>query len=271
MSRDHAIRQSISEFNKTVLESVSNLVPAVKLQIAFYEQYGIPGLMSFCDTLRNAAAMGFLVIVDAKRGDISSTAAAYANALLGRTEALGAVEPVFDADSATVSPFLGRDSLQPFVEACDTYGKGIFVLVKTSNLGSRDLQDQTTGPLEEPLYCTVARMVDLLGLNLVGKSGYSSVGAVVGATFPEEAARLRALMPRAIFLVPGYGTQGGTAESALACFNSGGLGAIVSASRSITYSHDDARMSRARFVELVRSNATRMVEDFNRVLQVQSR
>lgn len=256
-----AVRCAIASFNQAVIEAVNEVVPAVKLQIAFYEQYGLPGLHAFEDTIRLARDFGLIVIVDAKRNDISSTAQAYANAFLGRTNIFGHLEAIFDVDCITVSPFLGRDSLIPFINACADYGKGIFVLVKTSNPGSVDLQDQELAAGGEPLYKGLAKMVDVCGRKVVGESGYSSIGAVVGATFPEEARELRRLMPQAIILVPGYGAQGGTAEGAAACFNNDRRGAVVNASRSIIYSHDRQDVSRDEFKRTVRTSAEEMTKE----------
>jgi orotidine-5'-phosphate decarboxylase len=259
--RAEAVRYAITSFNQAVIEAVNEVVPAVKLQIAFYEQYGLPGLHAFEDTIRLAKDVGLIVIVDAKRNDISSTAQAYANAFLGRTNIFGHLEAIFDVDCITVSPFLGRDSLIPFINTCADYGKGIFVLVKTSNPGSVDLQDQQVTGTSEPLYKRLAKMVDDCGRKIVGEFGYSSIGAVVGATFPQEARELRQLMPRAIILVPGYGAQGGTAEGAAACFNSDRRGAVVNASRSIIYSHDHQNVSRAEFKRSVRLSADEMTKE----------
>ncbi len=260
---------AISAFHEQVLDAVGPLVPAVKLQVAFYEQHGIPGMQAFADTIAMARSHGLVVLVDAKRNDIDSTAQAYANAFLGRTPSLGRLLPAFDVDCITVSPFLGRDSLEPFVETCAEHGKGIFVLVKTSNPGSADIQDSPApqgGTISEQL----ARLVDELGGGLVGAEGYSSIGAVVGATFPHEAQRLRQLMPNAIILVPGYGAQGGTADGAAANFNADGLGAVVNASRSVTYDFGDVEISEEDFIERVRNSVIRMVDDINGALAVRT-
>ncbi|MCI0559701.1 MAG: orotidine-5'-phosphate decarboxylase [Nitrososphaera sp.] len=261
------VRAAIKSFCEAVLDVVSPLVPAVKPQIAFYEQYGVGGLEALEDTIRAAKERGLLVIVDAKRSDIASTAEAYANAFLGRTSVFGTHCPIYDVDCITVSPFLGRDSLEPFVSVCVESGKGIFVLVKTSNRGSADIQDQVLSSTGRPLYEAVASFVDVLGRQLVGSSGYSAIGAVVGATFPEEARRLRDLMPRAIILVPGYGAQGGTAQDAIACFNKDGLGAIVNASRSITYAFPNRAVSREQFMQAVHANTTRMIGEITHALK----
>ena len=263
---DTAIRRIITGFHALIIESVSGLVPAVKLQIAFYEQYGVPGLQALMDTIGIAKQNGLIVIIDAKRNDIASTAEAYANAFLGRTEVFGKRITAFDADCITVSPFLGRDSLMPFVRNCIDYEKGMFVLVKTSNVGSADLQDQRVGGDGEPIYRLLAGMVDELSIECVGDCGYSSIGAVVGATFPQEARELRRLMPHSFILVPGYGAQGGTAEDAAACFNRDGSGAVVNASRSITHMEDEPPRSRIEFMAAVRQRVLRMAADLQRVV-----
>jgi orotidine-5'-phosphate decarboxylase len=246
---------AITEFHELVLDATADLIPAVKPQLAFYEQYGIAGMQAFENTVRAAQRRGLLVIADGKRNDISSTAEAYANAYLS--------DAAFDCDALTVTPYLGRDSLAPFVKACKKHGKGLFVVLKTSNPGSRDFQDQRIEATGRPLYESIASALDELGEDLVGESGYSSIGAVIGATFPEEGRRLRELMPRAQILVPGYGAQGGSAQAAAECFNDDGLGAIVSSSRGATYAFGDPEISRDAFVSSVREKAQLMIDDVN--------
>jgi orotidine-5'-phosphate decarboxylase len=246
---------AICEFHELVLDAVADLVPAVKPQLAFFEQYGVPGMQAFENTVRAAKQRGLLVIADGKRNDISSTAEAYANAYLGGD--------VFDCDALTVTPYIGRDSLMPFVEACKKHAKGLFVILKTSNPGSKDFEDQPLEATGRPLYEKIARVLNELGEGLVGQSRYSSIGAVIGATFPKEGHRLRKLMPRALILVPGYGAQGGSAKAAAECFNEDGLGAIVNSSRGITYAFGDPDISRDDFVHLVRDNTHRMIDEVN--------
>lgn len=258
-ARDIA-RSTISDFHELVLDAIAGLVPAVKPQLAFFEQYGVGGMEAFENTVQAARQRGLLVIADAKRNDISSTAEAYAKAFLS--------DQAFDADAMTVTPYLGRDSLLPFVELCVKNGKGLFVVLKTSNPGSRDFQDQLLQSTGQPLYETVARTIDELGHNQIGESGYSPIGAVIGATFPAEARRLRELLPHSFIVVPGYGAQGATGQSAAACFHSNGLGAIVNSSRGITYSGSDLNLSRQEFVKLVRENTRRMIEDVTSALSV---
>lgn len=252
----------ISDFHEVILDAVADLVPAVKPQLAFYEQYGLAGLEGFEKTVNAARERGLLVINDAKRNDISSTAEAYANAFLGNA--------AFYSDCITVTPYLGRDSLEPFVSACARHGKGIFVVLKSSNPGSRDFQDQPLEATGRPLYETIAGMIEEIGKDSVGQSGYSSIGAVVGATFPEDGRQLRALMPHAFILVPGYGAQGGSAESAAACFHENGLGAVVSSSRGITYAHASCDISRWAFSQLVRERTRRMIEQIVRAASMRA-
>lgn len=261
------MRSALSDFHRIIIDVIAPLVPAVKLQIAFYEQYGLSGLAAFVDTIRLAKEKDLIVIVDAKRNDIASTAKAYANAFLGCSNIIGSDRKIFDVDCITVSPFLGKDSLQPFVETCGEYGKGIFVLVKTSNPGSVDIQDQCLSSTGSPLYEKLAKMVDEIGSDMIGKFGYSSIGAVVGATFPEEALQLRELMPKAIILVPGYGSQGGSAKDSVRCFNQDGLGAVVNASRSITYELKSKDIGLDEFTEMVQERALNMIQDINMALE----
>jgi orotidine-5'-phosphate decarboxylase len=251
---------AIGEFHELVLDAVADLVPAVKPQLAFFEQYGVAGIQAFENTVLAAKKRGLLVIADGKRNDISSTAEAYAHAYLS--------PDVFDCDAMTVTPYMGRDSLMPFVEACKKHGKGLFAILKTSNPGSRDFEDQPLESTGRPLYEKIAGALNELGEGLVGASGYSSMGAVIGATFPEEGRRLRELMPKALILVPGYGTQGGSAKAAAECFNDDGLGAIVNSSRGITYAFADPDISRDAFVRSVREKTLRMIEDINRAVSL---
>lgn len=219
------LADAIVKFNKGIIDGVHDLVPAVKPQFAFYIQHGPDGVKAFEETCAYARAKGLIVIADAKCNDIGSTAEAYAEAFLNN----------FDCDAVTVNPYLGYDGVKPFVEICKKRGKGIFVLVKTSNPSSSDLQDRMT---EDKLrnYEIVAQLLESWGADEVGASGYTSIGAVVGATYPDEAKRLRKLMPHAYFLVPGYGAQGGKAADVKACFNKDGFGALINSSRDIIFS-----------------------------------
>ena len=261
------IRSIVTDFHELVIDAVANLVPAVKPQLAFFEQYGSAGIEAFENAVAFAKQRGLLVIADGKRNDISSTAEAYAAAFLGEADILGYKHRVFDADAATVTPYLGRDSLTPFTDACAQYGKGLFVVLKTSNPGSRDFQDQPVAATGRPRYESIAATVNDLGSSLIGDSGYSSIGAVIGATFPEDGRKLRTLMPQALILVPGYGAQGGSAESAAACFNDDRLGAVVSSSRGITYKYPSPDLPCHAFVAAVRENTLRMIDDITTALK----
>lgn len=223
--------QAILHFNKTLIDALCDIVPAVKPQSAYYEMYGVEGIKCLKETIDYARKQGMYVILDAKRGDIGATSEAYARAYLGETGLGSREEAAFDADCLTVNPYLGTDGVKPFADQCAAHKKGIFVLVKTSNQSSGELQDLKSGG--RFIYEHMADLVKEWGADLIGTHGYSSVGAVVGATYPEQAEALRAQMPHTYFLVPGYGAQGGKAADVAKSFNRDGLGAIVNASRSI--------------------------------------
>ena len=222
--------EAIWRYNKGIVDAVYDLVPAVKPQIAMYEQFGIPGLVAFKKTIDYCKEKGLVVIGDVKRGDIGSTSAAYAVAHLGRVQVGGSRIPLFNEDFATVNPYLGTDGIKPFVDVCREEKKGLFILVKTSNPSSGEFQDQLIDG--RPLYERVGEQVAKWGADCMGDS-YSYIGAVVGATYPEMGRTLRAIMPKAYILVPGYGAQGGTGKDLKPFFNPDGLGAIVNSSRGI--------------------------------------
>lgn len=222
---------AIWEYNKGIVDAVYDLIPAVKPQIAMYEQFGIPGLEAFKKTVDYCKEKGLVVIGDIKRGDIGSTSTAYAIGHLGKVQIGSKKLAGFDEDFVTVNPYLGTDGVKPFVDVCKEEKKGIFVLVKTSNPSSGEFQDQKIDG--KPLYEIVGEHVDKWGSDCVGESGYSYVGAVVGATYPEMGKVLRKVMPKSYILVPGYGAQGGTAADLKPYFNEDGLGAIVNSSRGI--------------------------------------
>lgn len=215
---------AIERFCAGVIDAVAGIVPAVKPQIAYFERYGHGGVAAYERVCRLAAQAGLVVIGDVKRGDIGSTAAEYAAAHLGNTA----------ADAVTVNSYFGADGITPFVQAALPAGKGLFVLVRTSNPSAAAIQDLTDA-VGKPLYEHVAAQVAQIGESCVGQRGYSAVGAVVGATWPQQARTLREIMPQHIFLVPGYGAQGATAADCAAAFKSDGTGAIVNASRSVIY------------------------------------
>lgn len=259
---------AILEFNKQIIDVVAPLVPAIKPQIAFYEQYGPPGLEAFLQTVRYAKSRGLVVIVDAKRGDIDSTAQAYANSLLGTTPLFGSNTPCYDVDCITVNPFLGEDSLIPFIETCEKYGKGIFILAKTSNPGSDDFQNLSVDgkTITTRVAELISKHAEKTLRTATGKNphGYSNIGAVVGATFPEEARQLRKQLPHSIFLVPGIGSQGGTAEEVGVFFNADGLGAIVNASRGIVFSKQGKEGK--QYLSLIEQETKKLVQAINAAL-----
>lgn len=223
---------AILTFNKKIIDHVYDVVPSVKVQIAYYEQYGTAGLDAFRETCRYAKEKGLIVIIDAKRNDIGATASRYATAFLGETNVGGETYEALPSDILTVNGYLGSDGIVPFTDECKKHGKGVFVLVKTSNPSSGELQNLK---LEDgrTVYECMGDMVEQWGEGTVGKYGYSAVGAVVGATYPEETKALRARLPHTFFLVPGYGAQGANAEMLKNCFDKNGLGGIVNNSRGI--------------------------------------
>lgn len=225
--------EAIWQFNKGIVDAVYDLVPAVKPQIAMYEQFGIEGLIAYKKTIDYCKSKGLIVIGDIKRGDIGSTSAAYAVGHLGKVMVGETAYAPFDEDFATVNPYLGTDGVKPFIDICNEEKKGIFVLVKTSNPSSGEFQDRLLSDADNrPLYEAVGRKVDEWGKGCMGES-YSYVGAVVGATYPEMGKILRDIMPKSFILVPGYGAQGGKGADLVHFFNKDGLGAIVNSSRGI--------------------------------------
>ena len=259
-----AVAEALWRFNRGIIDAVHDIVPAVKPQLAFYERYGVAGLKAYARTATYAQAAGLLVIADGKRNDIGSTAGAYAEAFLGTPRVFDrSAAGDFTADALTVNPFLGSDGIQPFVDCARQHGRGVFVLVKTSNPSAGELQDlQIDG---RPLYEHLGALVETWGASSRGRSGYSSVGAVVGATWPAQAARLRALMPHTLFLVPGYGAQGATAADVACCFDAQGHGALINASRSIIFAWRAepyaSRYGETRYGTAAREAAQRMGDD----------
>lgn len=249
--------EALCRFNFGLIDALCDIVPAVKPQMAYYEMYGLSGLIALKKTIDYAKEKGMYVILDGKRNDIGSTAEAYAESYLGSSVIdETASYHDFDADSLTVSPYLGTDGVMPFVKKCEQNGKGIFVLVKTSNPSSGELQDLVSDG--KKIYEKMAELVNKWGETTVGESGYSAVGAVVGATYPEQAETLRKLMPKTYFLVPGYGAQGGTAEDVAKSFNSDGLGAIVNSSRGIMCAYQKKNMPGEAFADCAREEAISM-------------
>lgn len=262
--------KAILEFNTRLIDSVYDIIPAIKPQIAFYEMFGTYGIDVFNKTCKYAKEKNMIVIADIKRGDIGSTAAGYSNAYLGKTK-IGEEEiPIFDVDFVTVNPYLGIDGIIPFIEDCKKYGKGIFILVKTSNKSSGELQDLILEN-KQKIYENVGSLVSKWGEELIGKEGYSSIGAVVGATYPEQLQSLRKIMPHSYFLIPGYGAQGGKANDIALGF-SNGLGGIVNASRSLmtAYKQDKWKdeYTEEEFEQATRKEAIRMRDELNLAIKI---
>lgn len=256
--------EAIWEYNKGLIDALYDIVPAVKPQSAFYEMYGLCGEEILHRTISYAKEKGLYVILDVKRNDIGSTAEAYSKAYLGKCEVDGELYDACGVDCITVNPYLGTDGVQPFIEDCKKYDKAIFTLVKTSNPSSGEFQDKIMD--EKTLFETVAKRVDEWNSDTIGKSGYGAVGAVVGATYPEQAKILRSIMPKSYFLVPGYGAQGGGAQGVKPCFNADGLGAIVNSSRGIMCAYKKGDWKEEQFAEAARAEAIRMKEDLISVL-----
>jgi orotidine-5'-phosphate decarboxylase len=253
---EKTIAESLLAYNRTIIDAVYDLIPAVKPQIAMYERYGLPGLRAYVDTIDYAQSKGLIVIGDIKRGDIASTAAAYAYHIGGLDGST-----TWQQDMVTLNPYLGHDSITPFLDVCAKRDKGIFILVKTSNPGSGDLQDLKLAS-GLTVYEHVADLVCEWGKSLIGKQGYSKVGAVVGATYPQQGAALRKRMPSTFFLVPGYGAQGGTGKDLKDFFDNEGLGCIVNSSRGIIAAwKQDAKYSEKNVGEAARQAVLAMKKD----------
>ncbi len=259
--------EAIWQFNKEIVDKTYDLIPAVKPQIAMYEQFGIPGIMAFKKTVDYCKSKDLVVIGDIKRGDIGSTSAAYATGHIGKVQ-IGAnkIAP-FDEDFVTLNPYMGADSITPFIDVCKEEKKGLFILVKTSNPSSGDFQDQMVG--DRPVYELVGEKVAQWGETCMGDS-YSYVGAVVGATYPEMGKTLRKIMPKAYILVPGYGAQGGQGKDLVHFFNEDGLGAIVNSSRGIIAAYKQekyAKFGEENFADASRAAAEEMIADITGALE----
>ena len=257
--------EAIWQFNKQIVDKTWDLIPAVKPQIAMYEQFGIPGMVAYKKTVDYCKSKGLVVIGDVKRGDIGSTSAAYAVGHLGKVQVGSQKIAGFDEDFATVNPYLGSDGIEPFIKVCKEEKKGIFVLVKTSNPSSGEFQDQLING--KPLYELVGEKVAQWGMEYMGES-YSYVGCVVGATYPEMGKVLRKVMPKTYILVPGYGAQGGTADSLRPYFNEDGLEAIVNSSRGIIAAYKQekyAKFGAENFADASRAAVIDMIEDIRSI------
>lgn len=260
MATFEGVAEQIIEFNMNIIDKVCDIVPAVKVQVAYYEQYGFEGLRAFDYTVNYAKGRDMFVIADCKRNDIGSTAKCYSTAYLGITDINGKKIPAFPADMLTVNGYLGTDGIAPFLDDIKAYDKGIFVLVKTSNPSSGELQNLK---LEsgEYLYERMGKLVEGWGSDRIGKYGYSDVGAVVGATHPEEAERLRKQLKNTFFLIPGYGAQGGNAQMLKCCFDERGLGGIVNNSRGIICAYRKPAYSGMSYAEAARAACIDMQQD----------
>lgn len=257
--------EAIWQYSKGIIDTTYDLIPAVKPQIAMYEQFGVPGLQAFKKTVDYAKEKDLVVIGDVKRGDIGSTSAAYAVGHLGKVQVGSKKYSLFDEDFATVNPYLGTDGIKPFVDVCKEENKGLFILVKTSNPSSGEFQDRLIDG--RPLYEWVGEQVAKWGEDHMGND-YSYIGAVVGATYPEMGKVLRKVMPKSYILVPGYGAQGGTAEGLKPYFNEDGLGAIVNSSRGIicAYKQDKyAKFGAENYADASRQAVIDMIEDINSI------
>ncbi len=259
--------EAIWLFNKAIVDATYDLIPAVKPQIAMYEQFGVPGVEVFKRTVDYCKEKGLIVIGDVKRGDIGSTSTAYAVGHLGSIEIAGKTFVPFDEDFATVNPYLGTDGVKPFVDVCNSNDRGIFVLVKTSNPSSGEFQDRIIDG--KPLYEHVADKVNEWGAASMD-GNYSNVGAVVGATYPEQGEILRKKMPKTFILVPGYGAQGGKGADLVHFFNSDGLGAIINSSRGIIAAYQNekyASFGDKNFADASRQAVIDMREDIKSALK----
>ena len=254
-----AAAQAILAYNKEIIDAICDIVPAVKPQAAYYEMYSWQGMWALCETIKYAQEKGMIVIMDGKRNDIGSTMQAYAKAHLGVSEVNGKELSAFGSDMLTVNGYLGSDGIEPLLPICDEKDKGIFVLVKTSNPSSGELQDQKIG--DKSIYETMGAMCEQWGEKTQNSYGYSRVGAVVGATYPQQLSEMRQKMPHTFFLVPGYGAQGGGANDVAGAFDKNGLGAIVNSSRAILTAWKKAGTDGKDFAQQARKAALTMKED----------
>ena len=264
------VAKAIVEFNKALIDEIYDVIPAIKPNVAFYEMYGLEGMKAFEETCKYAKEKGMIVIADIKRGDIGSTAKAYSNAFLGKTKIGEREESIYDVDFVTLNPYLGIDGIKPFIEDCAKYGKGVFIIDKTSNPSSGELQDLKLENGEE-VYTKVAKLVEEWGKDLRGEYGYSSISTVVGATYPKQLEDLRKVAPHTFFLIPGYGAQGGKAEDIALGFDENGIGGIVNSSRGLmcAYKSDlwKDKYTEEDFAKATRAEAIRMRDELNEAIK----
>ncbi len=258
--------EALFTFNKGLIDELYDIVPAVKPQAAYYEMYGWAGVRTLQKTIEYAKSKGMFVITDGKRNDIGTTMTAYAAAHLGKTAVGASSFEAFGADALTVNGYLGTDGIKPVIDICKQYDKGMFVLVKTSNPSSGELQDRV---LDDGLtvYRTMGNMCEKWGEELMGESGYSGVGAVVGATYPEQLSELRKALPHTFFLVPGYGAQGGGAKDVAGAFDKNGIGAIINSSRGIMCAwKKEEGLDMHDYAKAARREALRMRDSLNEAI-----
>ena len=251
--------KALLEFNKALIDALYDIVPAVKPQAAYYEMYGVQGVKTLYKTQEYARSKGMYVITDGKRNDIGTTMEAYAAAHLGKVKVGSEEYEPFLGDALTVNGYLGSDGIKPLIKVCQDNDKGIFVLVKTSNPSSGELQDKKIDGV--PVYELMGKMCEEWGKELPGVYGYSGVGIVAGATYPEQIKRLRELLPHTFFLIPGYGAQGATAKDIAGAFDENGLGGIVNSSRGIMCAYQKQKCDEHEFAEAARREAIRMRDE----------
>lgn len=251
--------KAILRFNKEIIDEIYDVVPAIKSQAAYYEMYGYQGMKTLAKTIEYAKSKGMYVITDGKRNDIGATMEAYSTAHLGKTQVGSKKIDAFGADALTVNGYLGSDGIKPLLNICKEYDKGIFVLVKTSNPSSGELQDKKIDG--ESIYSLMGKMCEEWGQELKGCYGYSGVGAVVGATYPEQLSEMREKLTHTFFLVPGYGAQGGGAEGVAKAFDKNGLGAIINSSRAVMCAYKKEECDEKNFANAARREVLRMKED----------
>lgn len=256
---------ALLQFNIGLIDALYDVVPAVKPQCAYYEMYGWQGMRALAETIKYAQSKGLFVITDGKRNDIGTTMEAYAAAHLGKTTVAGNTLSAFGGDALTVNGYLGSDGINPLLEICKNEDKGIFVLVKTSNKSSGELQDRLIG--DTTVYRTMGDMCESWGADSVGEYGYSAVGAVVGATYPEQLGELRAALPHTFFLVPGYGAQGGGADDIVSAFDKNGLGAVINSSRAIMCAYKKQGADEKAYADCARQEALNMREQIKKALK----
>lgn len=263
-----AVAEIFLRFNKEIIDQTYDLIPAVKPQIAMYEQFGHEGIRAYIETIKYAKNKDLFIIGDIKRGDIASTAKAYSNGHIGEVNIEGESVKVYEEDAITISPYLGHDSVEPFIEDCKRYNRGLFILLKTSNDRSGEIQDLVVDG--EKVYEKVGDLISKWGRELIGERGYSSIGAVVGATYPEQLKELRESLKHVFFLVPGYGAQGGSAKDLKGAFDKNGLGAIINSSRGIIAAYKNQiyanRFTEKEFAKAARQAVIDMKADIQSVI-----